>query len=109
MGHGPKFESATLRQDGKVEVTGPFTEYPRQWQKPAVVVFSLVQDGTQIDGQGSWQPGATEWTGTGDSSGLTTGDAQAVGLAVLAVDNPPATPAFVTFSWSDQVKVTNAD
>ena len=79
--------------------------FPEQPKKPALVAFYLEQGATKIEGDGRWEPGATEWTGSG-AKGLTTGDAQAAALAVLALDDPPG---FMTVSWSGQVKVTAAD
>lgn len=105
MGHGGKFESVKLQPDGTVKVSGPFTVDASEQQKPAVVVFYLVQDSKKFDGEGRWLPGAPDWTGTG-GIGLKPGDALASAFAVLALDDPPA---FVTFSWADQVKVTKAD
>ena len=105
MGHVGAFRSPTLRPDGTVEVTGPFSLDPGEPRKDARVIFYLVQDATKIDGEGRWSVGQSEWSGTG-SSGLKAGPAQAAGLAVIAPDDPPG---FLTFTWSEQVEVTAAD
>jgi hypothetical protein len=104
MAHGGKFKTVSLGSDGKVEVTGPFTVDASEQRKPAVVVFYLVQDSQKVDGEGRWEPGEPEWRGTG-GTGLKPGAALASAFAVLALDDPPA---FVTFSWSDNVEVTQA-
>jgi hypothetical protein len=102
MSHKGAFDSATLRPDGTVEVTGPFTRDPDEPPKPALVAFYLEQDSTKIDGEGRWLPTESGWTGTA-GPGLKAGPAQATALAVIARDDPPG---FVTFSWSQQVDIT---
>jgi hypothetical protein len=104
MTHGGMFSSVTLREDGSVDVKGPFTVDASEQRKPALISFYLIQDGNMIDGEGRWTPGQREWSGTG-GSGLHLGLTKAAAFAVLALDNPPA---FVTFSWSDEIEVKAA-
>jgi hypothetical protein len=106
MGHVGKFDSATLPGDGTVKVTGPFSLFPEQPVKPALIAFYLEQGATKIEGDGRWEPPATGWSGTGAAKTLTTGKAQATALAVLALDDPPG---FMTVSWSGEVEVKAAD
>jgi hypothetical protein len=100
-----KFRSATLRSDGIVEVTGPFSLPEGEPKNNVLVVFHLVQHATTITGDGRWSVGQLEWSGTG-GSGLKAGLPQAAALAILARDDPPG---FLTFSWSEQVEVKAAD
>jgi hypothetical protein len=103
MGHHVKFESATLRDDGTVVVTGPFSLFPNQPNKDALIAFYLEQGATKIEGEGRWSTGHHEWSGTGRRGELRAGPAQAAGLAVHPLDDPPG---FMTVSWSGQIEVT---
>jgi hypothetical protein len=94
---------ATLRADGTVQVTGPFTV-----AEPVQDVefrFMIVQNDVVVEGRGRGRGGSGGWSGETDrgQGRLEEGPALAIGLALLARKRPGR--GYETFTWSGQIEL----
>jgi hypothetical protein len=99
-----QFRTAQLLGDGKVRVTGPFTVDEGFALKR--LNFILSQKDVMVEGEGR-PAGGDDWHGETDAAGLKAGEPVfAVGVAVMSHDAGP--PAVQTFTWCEQIDVTQA-
>ena len=105
MAHS-QFTSATLQEDGTVQVTGPLTVDASATAADVTLRFLIVQGSTFVHGEGrgvgASANGNWHGTATAQQGSLQAGPAQAFGLAIVVKKDPPG---FETLTWQEQIQL----
>jgi hypothetical protein len=96
-----QFETASLRPDGSVHVTGRVGAVEAG---EATFRFMVVQDDVVVEGTGK-QAGGQGWSGDADpgQGQLHAGPVLAIGLAIVAKKVPGRGLGYETLTWADQL------
>ncbi len=95
-----QFETARLRSDGTVHVTGTVEAVEAG---EVSFRFMVVQDDVVAEGTGK-QAGGQGWSGdTYPGQGLHAGSVLAIGLAIVAKKAPGRGLGYETLTWADQL------